>query len=298
LGVQAACIIQIGFTGFFMIANHPFQQVYFNSLVSHKPEFLRKNYEMDYWAVSFKQGLDHILETDKSPTIKINGNYYDPLRNNILMLDEDSRNRIKTVNEGQADYFFTNFRDHPNDYPPYKNEYSIKVLNSTIFCILKLEKDTAKLKQIREEAIANLNKSLAIKPDNFFEQTELGLLYSFTFNYDSAEMHLKQAFQLSPANIRSISNLASLYFTEKKYAEAIGNYKKVLELDQDHVSSYSDIAACYGSMGKNDSVIYYAKKAVSIDSNFKMSYQILAATYSVMNIPDSARKYGSIADKK
>jgi len=108
--VALLCLLQIGFTSFFMVKYHPFQNVYFNNFVSHAPEFLRKNYDMEYWGGSFKQGLDHILETDKSKTIKINSNYFDPLRNNLLMLDNEGRNRIQTTGQDDADYFFYKFQ--------------------------------------------------------------------------------------------------------------------------------------------------------------------------------------------
>src|SRR5882757_3909121 len=58
--VLGAFGLQVLLLAFFMIKEHPFQQVYFNEFVSHDKEALRKNYELDYWGSSFKQGLEHL----------------------------------------------------------------------------------------------------------------------------------------------------------------------------------------------------------------------------------------------
>jgi hypothetical protein len=137
--ILCACIIQAGFIGYFMIRNHPFEQVYFNYLVSHDKEFLRKNYELDYWGTSYKQGLEHLMAAQPEGLVKISsyteGEYL--VRFNSQLLRENDRNRLVITTPDKADYFITNFRWHPEDYPYPKVEYSISVLNSTILCIYK-----------------------------------------------------------------------------------------------------------------------------------------------------------------
>ena len=131
------CILQAVLISCFMVNNYPFSQVYFNNLVAHKEEYLGANYELDYWGCSYKQGLDYILKTDKSKTIKVGGVYDNLVRNNMLLLTKDQRGRIQNVDAGQADYLIMNYKANPNDFPSRKIEYSIKVLNSTILCIYK-----------------------------------------------------------------------------------------------------------------------------------------------------------------
>lgn len=137
--MQFLCIIQISFIGYFMIRNHPFQEVYFNELVSHKKEYLRHHYEMDYWGCSMKQALEHLIKTNPENTIKVSTDFAGimPLNKNILMLKEQDRKRVEYVDPNAADYFITDFRGHPDDYPYQKIDYSITVLNSTISCIYK-----------------------------------------------------------------------------------------------------------------------------------------------------------------
>ncbi len=137
--VQAVCILQLVFTGYFMVSNHPFEQVYFNDLVSHDKESLRKNYELDYWGCSYKQALDHLVKENPEGPIKISsyaeGEYL--ARFNSQLLSEKDRNRIEILPADSADYFITNYRWHPADYPYEHIDYSISVLNSTILCVYK-----------------------------------------------------------------------------------------------------------------------------------------------------------------
>ncbi len=137
--VYGACILQIAAVGIFMVKNHPFSQVYFNSVVSHDDESLRKNYDLEYWGCSFKQALDYLAANDTAKVIKICCIYKTPLDNNIQMLPKDERNRFVFIEQApMADYFITNFRLHPDDFPSTNIEYEIQVLNSTIMRIYNM----------------------------------------------------------------------------------------------------------------------------------------------------------------
>ncbi len=134
LAVQGICALQVVATGWFMVKNHPFQQVYFNSFVSHDEEYLRKNYEMDYWGVSNLQALKYVLENDARKSIMVSTIYPEIMQNNIDMMEDEDRNRLKIVHPDSCQYFITNFRFHPDDFP-LKEEYSFHVLNSTVIRI-------------------------------------------------------------------------------------------------------------------------------------------------------------------
>jgi hypothetical protein len=127
-------------TTYFMVYNFPFQQVYFNKLVDHNPpEYLRKNFEMDYFGVSYRQSLEYILKHDKSDTINIAIENYPGYGNNMILLEEE-RKRLNYVELKDAKYFVTNYRGHSQDYidlAPHK-WHSIKVLNNSINTIFKL----------------------------------------------------------------------------------------------------------------------------------------------------------------
>lgn len=123
----------------FMVQNHPHQQIYFNAILDHsKPEHIRHQFELDYWGVSYLQGIEAVLEMDKSVNIEIQMANASG-ENNLLALPETDRNRIK-LTEVDPKYFITEYRYHPEDYPYSKNQevFSIRVENNTILSVFKL----------------------------------------------------------------------------------------------------------------------------------------------------------------
>lgn len=110
----------------YIILNFPLYHVFFNPLVSfHKNEYLRKNFEMDYWGLSFKQSLEYILKIDKSETINIAGSNIVLFGNADMMLISQKKH-FNYVEIDQAKYFITNYRFHPEDY----TEHNLKEIKS------------------------------------------------------------------------------------------------------------------------------------------------------------------------
>ncbi len=149
--ILGACVIQITLLGMFMVKYHPLQEVYFNELVSHESEYLRHNYEMDYWGPSFKQSLDYLLAKYPDRPIKITCNpaVVDPLLNNVQTRDSADQKRIQVLPQEKADFYIANFRFHPDDYPSTNYEHTFTVLNSTVIRIYRLRNidTTVHLKQ-------------------------------------------------------------------------------------------------------------------------------------------------------
>ena len=117
---------------------HPYEQVYFNHFVSKKEENRKKSFDMDYWGLGYRAGLEYIIENDSSKLIRINfGNAAGP--NNILCLSAENQKRIIVVEQAEsADYFITNYRYHPQDYD-YKNEvFNIEKDKNRILSVFKL----------------------------------------------------------------------------------------------------------------------------------------------------------------
>lgn len=128
--------------GFFMKQNYPLAHVYFNEFLTFRePEYMRKNFDLDYWGVSSKPALEYILTHDTSfyLTVYIAGS---PGANAVLILKPEDRARIRVVQSTEsADYVITNFRNHPQDYEEYKglSFHTLKVSNNTIGEIFKIK---------------------------------------------------------------------------------------------------------------------------------------------------------------
>jgi hypothetical protein len=65
--ILAAMTVQLALVAAWMALNHPFQNVYF-SLPS---SLVQGNFELDYWGLSYRRGLEYILEHDPATKIPI-----------------------------------------------------------------------------------------------------------------------------------------------------------------------------------------------------------------------------------
>lgn len=129
-----AVILNLSATGYFMIRNHPYQNLYFNILAGRDGEQIKESFELDYWGLSYRKALEYLLENDESRKIKIFA-ANEPGINNSFLLKKQERERLVYVKDiSEADYFLTNFRWHINPYP-YKEIYSIKVNQAKIMAV-------------------------------------------------------------------------------------------------------------------------------------------------------------------
>jgi Dolichyl-phosphate-mannose-protein mannosyltransferase len=130
----------------FMLENHPFSMVYFNEIPKKEKDYLVKNFDYDYWGVSYKQGLEYILNHDTAQNIKVCPND-PPGFQNQERLSPNLRKRLEMVRElRDADYFLTTYRIY---CPRFKGDYdtlapkemhSFVVNNSKVISIFKLKK--------------------------------------------------------------------------------------------------------------------------------------------------------------
>jgi hypothetical protein len=136
------CALQLAFVASFMIMSHPVQQVYFNELTSKNTGYLRKQYEMEYWGCSYKQGLDYILEHDKSDSVRVFWSL-PPIINNVMLLPPAQRKRIVLVDRGDVPYYFiTNYRGHhPKDRYDRAFYYKLEMLNNLVLGVYRVESE-------------------------------------------------------------------------------------------------------------------------------------------------------------
>jgi len=122
-----------------MVRYHPYQNVYFNMLAGRNMKDIRKNFELDYWGLSYREALEYILKNDKSKIIKIYA-VNRPGRISAVMLPLSDMKRLRYVKSPEeAEYFLSNHRVYKTEYP-YKNEYySVKIDGTKIMVVYKMQ---------------------------------------------------------------------------------------------------------------------------------------------------------------
>jgi hypothetical protein len=117
-----------------MLQSHPHQNVYFNALAGGD---LRRRFELDYWGLSYRQGLEWILARDPRPRIPVAvANHAGGFNASILPAGE--RRRLRFVAPADADYFVSNFRWHPGDYPYPEELHAIEVDGEKILAVYRV----------------------------------------------------------------------------------------------------------------------------------------------------------------
>jgi hypothetical protein len=131
-------IVSLTATAATMIKYHPYQNVYFNALAGGDRPQIRRQFEMDYWGLSYREALEYILAHDASDSIGVGvANYPGWLNARILRPEERRRIRfVRTLKD--ADYFLSNYRLHPQDYPFPNEIFSINLDGVKIMVVYKL----------------------------------------------------------------------------------------------------------------------------------------------------------------
>ena len=123
------------------------KNMYFN-LLSGGIDTAQNNFELDYWGLSFREGLEYIAKNDSDQLIPISILYGSPLELEILQNDVKHRFEIVMINNLEQSatppkYLLTNFRwgqgpDYSLENLEDKEFYSVRVEGTKIMSIYKL----------------------------------------------------------------------------------------------------------------------------------------------------------------
>jgi hypothetical protein len=106
-GVAVWCIFVI----MSMARLHPYQNLYFNFLGGKSLKDIKGKFELDYWCLSYRDGIGYILRTDTSSTINVYCTELMPGVDNAKLFSEKDRARLSfTASPEMGDYFVTAYR--------------------------------------------------------------------------------------------------------------------------------------------------------------------------------------------
>ena len=133
---------------FKMYSLHPFQYMYFNAFA---PKDIEKKFELDYYGISYKKGLDYLLENQEPPfSIVMRDSFFYPSFCNALLFKHEDFSKFNYVKKREdANFFITSYRA-TKDRNAYlkswniKQEwevYSVEVEGNKILSVFELPKD-------------------------------------------------------------------------------------------------------------------------------------------------------------
>lgn len=130
----ALAVASVVDTGAFMVEAHPHEHVFFNALVGGLPG-ARFRYEMDYWGLSYRRGLEAIVKYDSDPAITVFA--ADPPGVwNAGTLPYPDRQRLVFVDSlDQAKYFLGAYRLRQEEYPYTDVVHRVEVTGAPILTV-------------------------------------------------------------------------------------------------------------------------------------------------------------------
>ena len=149
-------ILSCGTTALFLVRNHPFQFAYANLLSETGLAGPRSEFMQDYWMVSHRQALEHLLACDGRDQLAVYFTRHHTKGFNINILPADERAKLRRVEHvAEADYVIGDWL--PNEgravAAPYGDlVYTIRVDQIPITCVYKREPGNQSPGAIREES--------------------------------------------------------------------------------------------------------------------------------------------------
>lgn len=134
-GLTSLVLLCLAPVVWFMVANHPFEHIYFNRFAGRDMQEIKSRFELDYWGLSYRKALEYVVATDSASKLRIVVANF-PGAVNVLMLQPRDRARILMVGPNEpANYFITNYRYHPEPYPYSHEVFSVRVGNASIVSV-------------------------------------------------------------------------------------------------------------------------------------------------------------------
>ena len=124
----------VGLMALQLIQLHPGQYDYFNFLVDRTtPERLRTQYQLDYWGLAYREGLDYLRESHPGETLTVRGP-----RSQVAILPAADRQLLPPAAGRNADYELLHRPDPgPADFA-FNREYRRRLYNNTLLAVRPL----------------------------------------------------------------------------------------------------------------------------------------------------------------
>jgi tetratricopeptide (TPR) repeat protein len=133
--------------------------------------------------------------------------------------------------------------------------------------------------------------SLAIYPDDYKTQLDIGNLFRSIKQFDSAEHHIRESLRLNPGLPMAISDLGFVYFSEQKYPEALALARTAFNKDSNNPTIMFNIGMIFAKMKQNDSAEAWLQKTLTMQPENSRASDYLTALQN--ELQQSIRKADS-----
>ncbi|MCK4362845.1 MAG: tetratricopeptide repeat protein [Dehalococcoidia bacterium] len=137
-----------------------------------------------------------------------------------------------------------------------------------------------------DEALADYNRSLELRPDHPDTLSNRGLTYYNLKRYGEALADYNRSLELRPDDPATLNNRGVIYLRMERYVEAHADFNRTLQLKPDKPLAVYNMACLFSLTDKPNDAIYHLEKAIALD---KVSLQKAITDSDFDNIRDDPR---------
>jgi tetratricopeptide (TPR) repeat protein len=298
----------------YIIANHPFEYIYFNEIMGNVKKAYGR-FENDYYLNSLRQGSEWLIENilpgvpaDTKIRVATNAsvNYY--FRHHT---DKVATQYTRYYDRGAYDWdyavYFCNYIDpyqlKNNIWPPYKTIHTIEVDHVPICAVVKREskKDLEGLQLLDQRnyvsAIPILEEVIRKEPYNEIVMLRLGEAYIQMNQFDDALRIINKCLGIYPDYDKALNLKGIAYMQQEQYNEAISTFIYIVtKVNYRFITSYHNLALIYLRKNDPETAKNYLRKAIDINNSFKPAYLLMADILNRQGLTNEAKQYMQIAN--
>jgi len=120
-----------------------------------------------------------------------------------------------------------------------------------------------------EEALADYKHSLELRPDDPLTLNNRGNTYAHMKRYEQALADHNRSLELRPDAPLLLNNRGCVYLKTKRYGEALSDFNRSLELMPDNPVTFYNVACLFSLQNKADDALIYLEKAIKGDDKYQ-----------------------------
>jgi membrane associated rhomboid family serine protease/Tfp pilus assembly protein PilF len=120
-----------------------------------------------------------------------------------------------------------------------------------------------------DQAIAELQKSVSMRPDFAAAHGALARAYSTKGDYDDAAAEMKRVIALNPRNVVAYYSLGMIYLQQKQPTKAQDIFAQLLKIDPNSADGHNGLADALADQHRNQEALEEYKRVVTLDSSYQ-----------------------------
>ena len=133
-----------------------------------------------------------------------------------------------------------------------------------------------------DEAVALVERSLALAPEEADWHSNLGIIFQSTGRLDAAIGAYRRAIVIDPKHANAHSNLGVLLRATGKPAEAEAAYRTAIQLNPDHIDAYTNLGILLNALNRTEEAAACYCRVITLRPKHREARRLLALAHCTL----------------